>query len=44
MSLRVKLIAFFLLVGLVPLTAIGVLSYTRASLLKFQEIVQIRCG
>jgi len=31
MSLRVKLIAFFLLVGLVPLAAIGVLSYTMAS-------------
>ncbi len=31
MSLRVKLIAFFLLVGVVPLAAIGVLSYTMAS-------------
>ena len=31
MSLRVKLIAFFLLVGIVPLAAIAVLSYTMAS-------------
>ena len=31
MSLRIKLITFFLLVGIVPLAAIGVLSYTMAS-------------
>ncbi len=30
MSLKVKLIAFFLLVGIIPLTAIGVLSYNLA--------------
>lgn len=30
MSLRIKLIAFFLLVGLVPMAAIGVLSYNMA--------------
>ena len=31
MSLRVKLIAMFLLIGIIPLAAIGVLSYTMAS-------------
>ncbi len=31
MSLRVKLIAFFLLVGIIPLAAVAVISYTMAS-------------